>query len=332
MARNDQIVRILTVAQALMRSRRGVPLRALAERHGYRLRTLYRDVQALDAAGFPVVKEKDRFRIAAEATAAPFGVDPDELLALFIARRHAAGWEGTSVQRALDRLWGKLTTRGGASGALLPAGISPLSARVPFAHDYAAHARHVATFERAIRERVAVSCRYRALSGEITARVIEPGQLHWDGGLETLYLIAWCRLRRAVRVFATQRFLMVSLTRSAFRPRADATSEALRDAFRVWRDEHASRVRLRFAPAAAAEIAERRWHRRQRLTRREDGGVELAFEVAGLTEVERWVLGFGGDVVVLEPRELAERVRAAHAAGAGRYASRRPRAVWSAVK
>ncbi|HEX7507618.1 MAG TPA: WYL domain-containing protein [Polyangia bacterium] len=49
--------------------------------------------------------------------------------------------------------------------------------------------------ERAVRERVAILARYRAAStSQTTSRVIEPGQLHWDAGLETLYLIGWCRL------------------------------------------------------------------------------------------------------------------------------------------
>ena len=47
-ARNDQIVRILTVAHALSQSRRGVSLKTLAAKHGWSWRTLYRDLQALE--------------------------------------------------------------------------------------------------------------------------------------------------------------------------------------------------------------------------------------------------------------------------------------------
>jgi len=63
LARNDQIVRILTVARALSQSRRGVSLKALAARHGWSWRTVYRDVDALERAGFPVEKENGRYRL-----------------------------------------------------------------------------------------------------------------------------------------------------------------------------------------------------------------------------------------------------------------------------
>ncbi|MBE7449783.1 MAG: WYL domain-containing protein [Kofleriaceae bacterium] len=65
------------------------------------------------------------------------------------------------------------------------------------------------------------------------------------------------------------------------RPRPETRSQhALRHAFRVWHAEASHRVRLRFAPAAAEEIRERRWHRSQRLTPLVAGGVVLELTVA----------------------------------------------------
>jgi len=49
--------------------------------------------------------------------------------------------------------------------------------------DYRAHDKTIATFDRAARDHLAVNCRYRALSTqEVTARVIEPGELYWTRG------------------------------------------------------------------------------------------------------------------------------------------------------
>jgi hypothetical protein len=63
--RNDQIVRILSVARALAASRRGVSLRALAEREGWHWRTVYRDRDALQAAGFLIEEPSPgRFKMA----------------------------------------------------------------------------------------------------------------------------------------------------------------------------------------------------------------------------------------------------------------------------
>jgi predicted DNA-binding transcriptional regulator YafY len=42
-----------------------------------------------------------------------------------------------------------------------------------------------------------------------------------------------------------------------------------------------------------------------------DGGVELRMKLSSLMEVERWVLNWGGNAVVVKPPELAEAVKAA---------------------
>ena len=34
------------------------------------------------------------------------------------------------------------------------------------------------------------------------------------------------------------------------------------------------------------------------------GAVEITFKLSDLNDVTRWILGFGGDIEVLEPREL----------------------------
>jgi predicted DNA-binding transcriptional regulator YafY len=39
--------------------------------------------------------------------------------------------------------------------------------------------------------------------------------------------------------------------------------------------------------------------------------VELKLKLSSLREIERWVLGWAGHAVVVEPAELADRVRAA---------------------
>jgi predicted DNA-binding transcriptional regulator YafY len=170
-----------------------------------------------------------------------------------------------------------------------------------------------------------VRCRYAALStGETTTRDIEPGEVYWDPGLESLYVIAWCRLRGDVRVFAVHRFLAATLRDETFAPRREARSAAaLRNAFRVWRGGHVDTVRVLFSRAAAQEIRERRWGPGQRIEGEPGGTIVLTVEVAGTAEVSRWVLGFGGEAEVLEPAALRRDVEGRLRAGAARYRGER---------
>jgi proteasome accessory factor B len=67
-------------------------------------------------------------------------------------------------------------------------------------------------------------------------------------------------------------------------------------------------VLLRFNELAADYIREKRWHESQELKELPDGGVELRLRLSSLAEVERWVLGWAGNAVVLQPPELAQSV------------------------
>jgi predicted DNA-binding transcriptional regulator YafY len=322
MARNDRTVRLEVVKRALAESRRGVLLKSLAERHGWNLRTLYRDIEALQAAHFPIVEEGGRYRLDGKVTTFSGAPTPDERLALYLAREQAAGWKHTSLGRALDTLWNRVSATGGQA-ALFPVESVPWIATRAFAAiDYNQHRRIVETIERATRERLVISARYRAAStGQLTSRQIEPGQLHWDPGLESLYLIGWCRLRHDVRVFAVHRFQLVTLLDEHCPPRPETRSAAaLKRAFRVWRSDRVEMVRVWFAPEVAAEIRERKWLAGQEVVEGE-GGVVLSGEVARLAEVERWVLSYGPAAKVLEPKALRESVAAKLRAGAAGYES-----------
>ena len=59
------------------------------------------------------------------------------------------------------------------------------------------------------------------------------------------------------------------------------------------------------------EVREKKWHASQQLRELKKGGVELRLKLSSLMEVQRWVLSWGGDAVVVKPRELAESVQAA---------------------
>lgn len=310
MARNDRIVRVEALKQALCASRAGIPLKTLAERHNWNLRGVYRDIKALESAGYIIERGDHRFRIAGNPRTAAGVPDADERLALYLARQNARGWKETSLGKALDRLWHRVTATGDGQAALVPVESAPwITTRASDAIDHGARRALIATLERATRNRLAVNARYRALSsGQVSSRILEPGELYWDPGLETLYLIAWCRLRGDVRVFATHRFVAVALTEERCPPRRETRSRAaLHGAFRVWRSEHVEKVRIRFGPEVAEAIRERKWLAAQKIESAGDA-VILTGDVAGLAEVERWVLSYGPAAKVLAPRALVTSV------------------------
>ena len=67
-------------------------------------------------------------------------------------------------------------------------------------------------------------------------------------------------------------------------------------------------VKVRISPGWARWVSEKTWHESQKVTRLADGGLEVAFRVAGLDEIKRWILSFGPECQVLEPEKLKEMV------------------------
>jgi len=85
---------------------------------------------------------------------------------------------------------------------------------------------------------------------------------------------------------------------------------ALRDGWDVIADQPVVPIAVRFGPAVARRVAETRWHPSQRLEWRGDGSLVWRGLVAGTHEVRVWILGWGADAEVLEPRSLRDEVAA----------------------
>lgn len=313
------VVRALALLIDMARSRRGILLKPFAERRGYPLRAVYRSRDVLLKAGAPIRQNPEspgRWQLMdGWLPPAVVGAAKNELMALFVARQIAPGLRGTSVGRSLDSLWSKLVTSGPQQSLPL-SDAAPLSVRTLPAIDYSDHRITIEHLTDAIEGRHSVRIRYRTPESAITERVIEPGFLHWDGGLEAMYVPSWCRLRDAIRVFAVHRILSIEALPEE-PAHAVPARRTIERAFRVWYRDKVEHVQVLFTSRIAGEIRERRWHASQRLVDAADGGLYLHLDISAPEELERWLLGFGPDARVIEPVRLAEQIQRLHAQAAG---------------
>ncbi len=110
--RGEQLARQWQLIQRLAKSRSGVALSDLADELGCVRRTVYRDLDALMFAGFPVISEKRegrvfyRFLDTFQLSDVPFSTD--EILALAFSEDLLRTLEGTvfhdSIQSALQKI------------------------------------------------------------------------------------------------------------------------------------------------------------------------------------------------------------------------------------
>ena len=79
-------------------------------------------------------------------------------------------------------------------------------------------------------------------------------------------------------------------------------------------------VHLHFAPKVAGNVAEVNWHHSQKVEWNDDGSIDFYARVDGLGEVCWWILGYGDQVRVVGPPELARRVAGVARSVAAQYA------------
>ncbi|GAB3405955.1 YafY family protein [Schumannella luteola] len=182
--------------------------RSLAERFAVSVRTVERDLSALQQAGLPIWAQPGRtggYTIDPAATLGPMGFTADEALAVMIGLGSLTrGPFGAAAGTALRKVLAVMPDEDARRATALAARIHLLE---PDEVDAAPVPPALAESLRA--DRVMV-LQYRDKNGAVTRREVEPlGTIGKDGAW---YLIAWCRLRDGVRAFRGDRMVSAELT------------------------------------------------------------------------------------------------------------------------
>jgi predicted DNA-binding transcriptional regulator YafY len=183
---------------------------------------------------------------------------------------------------------------------------------------------HLPTIQTGLLERRSLRMRYYSFQRDAeTERDVDPYHLtNFNGGL---YLVGYCHLREAVRVFAVERIRAVDVLRRRFEiPAGFDAKEYLDKAWGILQGDLVT-VRAIFSKKAARYIREHLWHPSQRFRDLPDGRLEMTLRVADTLEVRRWILGYGADAEVVEPLVLREALRQeAEALASALMSARRP--------
>ena len=324
--RGDQLARQWRLIQRLARSRAGVGLDDLAAELECTRRTVYRDLDALMFAGFPVTSEKRdgrvyyRFLETFRLGDAPF--TPDEILALAFGEDLLRALEGTVFHDSIRSALAKIRAGLGPELTRFLSQFGESFRVLPGPHKLYARSRDtIRRLNEAVLGRERVRIRYRTgRTGKVSVRRLDPYRIWYRSG--GLYTVGFDHKSGEIRTFAVERIQRLEPTGERFEAPRDFDFERYtQTAFGVMA-EPAVRVRIRFEKEWATHVEERTWHASQEVTRNRDGSVELSMEVGGSAELRNWVLSFGAGALVLEPRALRREVARELGAAAKRYSSR----------
>ncbi|GIJ50468.1 transcriptional regulator [Virgisporangium aliadipatigenens] len=177
--------------------------RWLADRFEVSSRTIERDVGALQQAGVPLYAEPGRtggYVLDRKATLPPLNISPGEAVAMAVALSRLEGTPFASPARvALHKLLAVMPPADAARAGDLAGRVHlvkrpddpPPPAPVPSVVGDALVAGRV------------LDLGYIDRNGEVTRRLVEP--MGWLSGRMGWYLVAWCRMRDAARMFRMDR-------------------------------------------------------------------------------------------------------------------------------
>jgi predicted DNA-binding transcriptional regulator YafY len=313
--RNAEVIRQWKLLRTLDSHHHGATVDDLAHELEVTKRTIWRDMEALQQVGFPLVSEKDARRTRWKLMNAPFkglsdlGISMVELCSLYMGREMVNGMAGAPFGSALTTVCGKieqsLPPRMRAFLDRLPALVEakPGAVKKPNTKQ---HAEHLATLIEASSEQRVCAMRYfSASSGAAKNYVIHPYRLaHADGGM---YLLAWVPAYGEIRTFAVERIQKLSRHEERFEIQADLPAEAFAHSLGVNRGKP-DKVVVVFAPRIGAYVRERTWHKSQKLRDLPDGGLRMTLTVCIDAALRTWILGFGAFVRVESPAWLAQEI------------------------
>jgi predicted DNA-binding transcriptional regulator YafY len=232
-----------------------------------------------------------------------FELTSGEIFALTLGKELLSLYVGTSFESVLRSALNKVSERLPETVRIAPEDVKSImsfrsNAIVPVG------GKLFTDMQKACDSQMQVEISYFAPStGEISTRVVEPQLvLHTSN---TWYLVAYCTMRKALRLFALHRIRDYALTEAKFAPvKREELDNWLNSAFQVQHGEKVHDIKIHFAPNGAHYIRERNWHPNQVLENLPDGSCELSFPESSLEEVYRWLAPYGSDAIVLAPEEL----------------------------
>lgn len=326
MAKNSKYTRIhrlLKVLNLIQSGHKTTPSELAAECE-VEERTIYRDLNELEGAGFPVHfdRAEGRYKVKSGSFLPPVQLTIEESLALAALCEHIAepeqipftrpAWDGLSkVLAAIPPNLQEELSEARKQIVIKTASTVPQDGH----RDIYEH------MQLAIAEGTTLVCRYDSLNADAGPGEdfdFEPYTLFFS--VRAWYAIGFHHGRGELRCLKLSRFSKVVHTARPYTiPHDFSLDNYLGNAWRMIRGDD-ERVEVRFNASFAETVSETVWHKTQEVVYNDDGSVTLLFTVAGFDEIVWWVLSMGPNCEVIRPAALRERVKSLAAETAALYA------------
>ncbi len=344
MPRGDQLLRQWNLLRLLQGRGEGVTLREMATEFDVAERTIQRDIEMLEEAGFPLEHQVDdanrrHWRLPHDFFRnGPIVLTPTEAVSLTLAERLFGALAGTHLVDGLESLLDKVRR------SLPQQAVDYFGAIDDIIHvrrrgrvRYAAKREIIRLLVDAAAQARTVSLHYRAIwRGADYCTGFDPyGIVLYD---DELFAVGRSHRAGDIRVFKIARIIEASVTDETFeRPEGFSIESHFRSSFGMMRSgEDVVEIVVRFRGRGAALVEEKLWHESQRLELPDEdetlfeqltedesgpggaaGAVLATYRLSNVVEFKRWIRSFGDLAEIVRPdwlrAEVADELRSAAA-------------------
>jgi predicted DNA-binding transcriptional regulator YafY len=306
MNRIDRLAAILIHLQ----SKRMVTASEIAERFGMSLRTIYRDIRALEEAGVPIGAEAGRgYYIVEGYHLPPVMFTTNEASALLMAEKLVEKMTDVSVHNhfisAANKIKAVLPNKEKEFVELLHPTIEILFSKPTASDDFPN--TFLAEIQSALVSKNVLTIDYlSSYKKELTQnRHIEPiGLCYYSFGW---HLIAFCRLRNEYRDFRADQIKNLKIIEEKFIDRKDNT---IKDYFKnLIKNSDLIEVTVRFDKTVWKELNYQKYYYGFTSEKEHAGFIEAFFATNSLSYFSRWLIAFGNKAMPVKPPELINTVK-----------------------
>jgi predicted DNA-binding transcriptional regulator YafY len=309
----SQAGRLHTIIR-LLEARRSMTLDDLAEECDVDRRTIHRDLNAVQEAGYTLTSEWQEGKkvysfLSKSRNIPPITFTLNQLMSLYLLRSLGVHLAGTPFQDEIDELFRTITS-------VLPDRYAAHLERIarvslPLLHgarDYSSASLFIEGLQRALLHQYRVRLVYaKKGTDDPETYEVDPYTLVFHKG--GIYLLGLAHNRTGMRLFALERIRGIDVTRQRFEiPEGYQPETFFSSAFGLVSDT-SMKIRVRFSPDVAHTVRDRIWRPGQQLKTDSEGRVTIEFVAAGEMELVSWILSYGMHAEVLDPPELRQEVK-----------------------
>ena len=305
MYRKYQMARVIEVASLIHKAPRQWTRPRLAARLEVNKVTIQRDIDLLRDMGIEIASRgKQGYEMISDFFLPALNLNFEEVLALVTAARFYQATEGKRAIEVLNSAIHKITSDLPKRTNEILGQIAP---QIEVPHQQVSQIDeaqpHKEQLYDAIRERRKVNIRYNSFSsGKQEQHRISPYAVLFRK--HAWYVIGHTERSNQILTFRINRIHSISLSHSPYKIPADFSVQKYMEKswdFRLGPETH---VVIEFEPRIAPLIREVQWHSTQKIYENADGGLRFEATVAGWQEVGWWVLTWGQEAEVIQPKEL----------------------------